>query len=100
MDGSEMVETDDISVGDQRDRGSQDETLRIESSQSASQKRTRDDDVLEEVEEKDDTHGLNFPPTRVQRIMRKHPDKKKKYQKETVHAVAAVTVRNTKVIVF
>jgi histone H3/H4 len=49
-------------------------------------------DTAEEPEEKDDVQGLGFPAARIQRIMRKHPDKKKRYVKEAVHAVAIVTV--------
>ena len=52
-------------------------------------------DNTEEPEEKDDVQGLGFPTARIQRIMRKHPDKKKRFVKEAVHAVAIVTVRCT-----
>jgi hypothetical protein len=50
-------------------------------------------DITEEPEEKDDVQGLGFPTARVQRIMRKHPDKKKRFVKEAVHAVAIATVK-------
>ncbi len=50
-------------------------------------------DVNEEPEEKDEVQGLGFPTARIQRIMRKHPDKKKRFVKEAVHAVAIATVR-------
>ncbi len=49
-------------------------------------------DIIEEPEEKDDVQGLGFPAARIQRIMRKHPDKKKRFVKEAVHAVAIATV--------
>ena len=49
-------------------------------------------DANEEPEEKDEVQGLGFPTARVQRIMRKHPDKKKRFVKEAVHAVAISTV--------
>ena len=52
-------------------------------------------DAVEEPEEKDDVQGLGFPTARVQRIMRKHPDKKKRFVKEAVHAVAIATVSRT-----
>ncbi len=50
-------------------------------------------DATEEPDEKDDVQGLGFPTARIQRIMRKHPDKKKRSVKEAVHAVAIATVK-------
>lgn len=39
----------------------------------------------------DDTTGI-FPAARVKRIMRKNPDKKKNFAKDTIHVVALATV--------
>jgi hypothetical protein len=72
------------------------EDLNKDGSKSGSAPIRRNDseliDITEEPEEKDDVQGLGFPAARIQRIMRKHPDKKKRFVKEAVHAVAIATV--------
>ena len=35
---------------------------------------------------------VNFPYARIKRIMRKNPDKKKNYSRETIHAMTVCTV--------
>ena len=73
------------------------EDMNKDGSKSGSAPIRRDSDVndiTEEPEEKDDVQGLGFPAARIQRIMRKHPDKKKRFVKEAVHAVAIATVNS------
>jgi len=63
----------------------------------AEPKKAERNDEMEEVEdegERDDGEGLGnaLPAARVKRIMRKNPDKKKNFSKDTVLAVSMATV--------